>query len=134
MFDFYEKRKIRSLLYSKFLIVFILALVVLLSTSVYKRYTVEREMSAKRESKEEELQALNERAAALESKVQHLEDERGIEEELRSRFDVAKDGEQVVVIVDQEKNAQNDLEKLSQPPGKEQEKKKSSFWSMFKFW
>ena len=40
-----------------------------------------------------------ERAAALESKVAYMESERGIEEEIRNRYDATKEGERVVVIM-----------------------------------
>ncbi len=90
MFDFHEKRKIRSILYSKFTIGILLILVGFLLMSVYERYSVEREMAAKREAKERELHDLEYRAAVLESKVDDLRDARGVEEELRNRFDVAK--------------------------------------------
>lgn len=102
MFDFHEKRKIRSVVYSRYSIGAIVLVALLISMSVYERYSVEREMAAKREARSGELEELKNRAAALESKVVHLQDERGIEEEIRGRFDVAKEGEQVVIILDEE--------------------------------
>ena len=102
MLDFYEKRKIRSYLYSKVSIALLLMVALWLSVSVYERFKVEREMLAKRDEKVRELETLKERAAALASQVDHLKNERGIEEEIRNRFDVAKAGEQVVVIVEDE--------------------------------
>ena len=133
MFDFHEKRKIKSVVYSKFSVAAILALSIALSFSVFERFTVEREMVHKKEAKEAELEALRERAAVLESKVEHLGNERGIEEELRSRFDVAKEGEQVVIILDDEE-ADTDLEKLSQPPRETDDDEGGSFWKLLKFW
>jgi cell division protein FtsB len=134
MFDFYEKRKIRSVVYSKLSIALLLILSVWLSVSVYERFSVEREMAHKREAQEKELEILKARAAVLESQVEHLEDDRGIEEELRTRFDVVKEGEQVVVILDGE-DGSTDLEELSQPPGGESEDiKEVSFWASLKFW
>jgi len=80
----------------------VVVLIVLLSMSVFERFSVEREMKERRMAEEEELQLLQERADALEEKVEHLQNTRGIEEELRNRFDVAREGEQVVIIVDDE--------------------------------
>lgn len=117
MFDFHEKRKIRQIVYSKVFIGFLLILSVLIAHSAYERYRVEREMAEKRDQKAEELQKLQERATVLASKISHLENERGIEAELRSRFDVAKEGEQVVVILDEKATDEKELEALSQPPG-----------------
>jgi cell division protein FtsB len=116
MFDFHEKRKIRQLVYSKVSIVVIFLLGVLISHSAFERYSVEREMATKRDEKSNELKALQERASVLESKISHLENDRGIEEELRSRFDVVKEGEQVVIILDKEQVDTSKLNELSQPP------------------
>ena len=85
MFDFQEKRKIRSLIYSKITIGIVLVATIPLVISVYERYSVEREMKEKRVVQEEALQELEERAQFLEGKVEHLENTRGIEEELSDR-------------------------------------------------
>lgn len=115
MFDFHEKRKIRSILYSKLVIFTIFLLAILLSLSVYNRYEVANEMRTKLDSKRSELNELEIRAQTLESKVQYLENERGVEEELRNRFDVAKEGEQVIILLDS-KNEKQDQEKNKAMP------------------
>jgi len=134
MFDFHEKRKIRSLIYSKFSIGIVVVLIVLLSMSVFERFSVEREMKERRMAEEEELQLLQERADALEEKVEHLQNTRGIEEELRNRFDVAREGEQVVIIVDDEDGREPSLDDLSQPPGSSNDDGGWYFLDFFKFW
>ena len=60
----------------------------------------------RRVAAERELKELKMRAAALESKVDYLEDDRGMEAEIRGRFDVVKEGEQVVIILDDETEPQ----------------------------
>ena len=100
MFDFHEKRKIRRVVYSKVFIGFLFLLTLVIGRSVYERAVVEREMALKLQGRTEELESIKTRAALLESNVEHLKNERGIEEELRNRFDVARDGEKVVVILD----------------------------------
>ena len=134
MFDFHEKRKIKSYVFSKFSAALILAISVWLSFSVYERFMVEREMSAKRVEREVELQRLQERTALLEEKVNYLRNERGIEEELRSRFDVAKQGEQTVVIIDDTKGSDQKLEELSVPPGADAQELSRPWWDFFLFW
>jgi len=57
-------------------------------------------MAHKKDMMAEELARLTERAAVLEADVAHLLSERGIEEEIRDRYQVAKEGEHVVVILD----------------------------------
>jgi cell division protein FtsB len=132
MFDFHEKRKIRRVVYSKVFIGGIFLLTLIIGKSVYERFTIEREMAEKLNERSEELITLEKRAALLDSKVEHLKNERGIEEELRTRFDVAKEGEQVVIIID-EKNTEKRSDSLQQ--SKDQNEDTGwSFLEMLKFW
>ena len=100
MFDFHEKRRIKSVLYSKTTFVLLVMVAILLLTSVYNRLIVAQETKTKLEERKEDLEALEMRAEVLRAKVEYLENERGIEEELRNRFDVAKEGERVVIILE----------------------------------
>lgn len=134
MFDFHEKRKIRDWLFSRPVIFVLVVLIGLLSVNVYGRFTTLQDISAKREAKEIELEQLDQRAAVLEANVKHLEHKRGVEEELRSRFDVAKEGEQVVIIVDDENREAADLETLAKPPGDQDADEKNTWWGFLKFW
>lgn len=77
-----------------------LLIALLLSQSVYGRYVIEREMAEKRDARATELEVITGRAEALQAKVEHLKNERGIEEEIRGRFDVAKEGERVVILLE----------------------------------
>ena len=79
-----------ALLFVSFILVF----------SVYERYVIEREMAERRREAETELTELKKRKAELEAKVEYLGNEEGIEAEIRTHFDVAREGEQVVIIVD----------------------------------
>lgn len=134
MFDFHEKRKIKSFLYSKPVIFGLFFIALVMSVTVYDRYVVAKEMEGKLEAKRTELAHLKQRAEVLDAKVKYLEDERGIEEELRNRFDVAREGEQVVVLIDPKKA---DLKEASSVPSKEvseHEVSEKSFWDYFRFW
>lgn len=127
MFDFHEKRKIRRYLFSKPAIGLVLGASVVLSISVYDRYVVSREMQMKLEEKYTELEKLEIRAETLGAKVEYLGDERGIEEELRSRFDVAKEGEQVVVLLDSKRDKKEIDDEANS--NKKDEEPKKSFWN-----
>lgn len=102
MKDFKRKKLVKNILFSYATLCMLGVCTVLLGMSVFERFTVEREMSARRVEAERELQELKLRAAALESQVEYLEDDRGMEAEIRGRFDVVKEGEQVVIILDDE--------------------------------
>ena len=131
MFDFHEKRKIQRVLFSKPVIGLIFLIAVLLSFSVYDRYVVSKEMQAKLDARYAELKALELRAETLDTKVRYLEDERGVEEELRNRFDVAKEGEQVIILLDERSEKVVDVPQDILEVSNEEKK---SFWSIFKFW
>jgi hypothetical protein len=132
MFDFHEKRKIRRVIYSKVFIAAVFIATIFLGMSVYERYSMEREMAAKLDDRARELRVLEERALLLESKVEHLKNERGIEEELRTRFDVAREGEQVVIIIDdaEQKKAENHTENTEE----NESEADPSLLEMLKFW
>jgi len=128
MFDFHEKRRIRAIVFSKPVIVIIFGLTVLSSFSVYERYKVANEMQARLDARIAELHALEERAQLLEAKVDYLQNERGIEEELRIRFDVAKEGEEVVILLDSRRDTKSTEEEV------DIQNTKKSFWQLFNFW
>jgi cell division protein FtsB len=106
MFDFHQKRKLRAILESRITWVVLLILTALMSVSAYDRYRIARDMAERRDVVERELDALYERKAELEKDVQYLNGERGIEAEMRRQFDVAKEGEQIVIIVEDDEKAE----------------------------
>jgi cell division protein FtsB len=99
MLDFHEKRKIKGFLYSRPTIIGLLVCAILLSSAVYERFTRERAMAEKRDALVEELAELQARASVLETEVSRLTSERGIESEIRDRYEVVKAGEQVVILL-----------------------------------
>jgi cell division protein FtsB len=103
MASFGKKKTLRDYFYSRPVIVVLGILFVFLLVSVYGRYTVAREMSHRREVTETEKQELLERKKILEEKVEYLGGERGLEEEIRTHFDVAKEGEKVIILMGEEK-------------------------------
>ena len=89
-------------------------------------------MAARRAEAEGELNQLQERADALKNQVEYLKDEDGVESEIRKHFDVVRDGEQVVIIVE------DDAEIAETAPGvvvedPVEQTEKPSFWrSLFR--
>ncbi len=134
MFDFHEKRKIRGILYSKTVSGILLLFAFLMSISVYDRFSVAHEIKEKLEVRTDELEMLQTRAESLEAKVRYLEDDRGIEEELRNRFDVAKEGEQVVVLVQEEEKQNVTPTTTASSISTDEKDSKTSFLELLKFW
>jgi len=106
MFGFHEKRKFKSILYSKAFLVFMCIPIGFMSYAAYNAYERERETSMLRQELANELVALEKRSGELEKNIENLEDPRGIETELRSRYDVGWEGEEVIILVEEESATQ----------------------------
>ena len=100
-----------------------------LSKSVYDRYVIERDMSARRLEAEAELQKLQTRKDSLQEKIDYLRDDRGIEAEIRKHFDVVREGEQVVVLLDNTRPTPTTTVTSTIPA-----EDKPSFWSLLVSW
>ncbi len=102
MLDFQQKRKVRSLLYNRVTIgvLSLIVIVVLHSTWVVYRKKVESERIKQASLKN--VESLRSRSGQLQEKIDRLATKQGIEEEVRSKFSVAKDDENMVIIVQDE--------------------------------
>jgi cell division protein FtsB len=105
MREFQEKRRIRRIFYSKFLIIALILLIGLISLSVIKIYKKYKESRIMAEKTEQELKELEAKKAELESSIAKLQTESGQEKEMRGTLNVKKPGEETVVIL--EKNEEN---------------------------
>lgn len=99
MASFGKKKAITEYLYSRPAVFVMGILVVFLASSVYERLLVERQMLLRRSQTEQEKINLIERKEQLKDRVEYLNAERGIEEEIRTHFDVAKEGEKVIILM-----------------------------------
>lgn len=99
MLDFQQKRKLRSFMYHR-ITLFVLGFLVV--SSLYSTFGVwqkKKESEEFRKVAEKKLSELQNRHDNLEKDIERLETPEGVEEEIRSKFSVAKKGENVVVIV-----------------------------------
>lgn len=99
MFDFQQKRRLRAIVNSPITIVCLLIIAFFVYHSAYNRYVIARDMADRRAQYEAEMATLEQRRAQLEEEVSYLSHERGIEAEMRRQFDIARSGEQVVIII-----------------------------------
>ncbi len=102
MLQFYQGRSWKQFLRSPLMAIILSIVVISLSFVVYDRYVIEREMAARRAELEHNYRELEERRRLLSEQVEYLSHERGIEAEMRRNFDVAQEGEKVVIILDDE--------------------------------
>jgi cell division protein FtsB len=126
MFDFYQKRKLRSVVNSRYTQGVILGLALWVGYSAYVRFDIAMEMQNRRQVAEQEAIALEARKQTLDEKVEYLSSERGLEAEMRRQFDVALPGEQVVVIVEDEEIG-NEIQPLGTST-KQRDVKWYQFW------
>jgi cell division protein FtsB len=124
MFDFYQKRKLRTVFTSPVTRVVLFILAIFISWSAFERYQIAKDMEHRREQVEAEVAKLKAQKETLSAEVEYLQDERGIEAEMRRQFDVALEGEQVVVIVEPEPAEIN----ASSTPYKEEDQAWYEFW------
>jgi cell division protein FtsB len=129
MFDFYEKRRLKSLLFSKFTAGMVFLLALFLFVSAYDRYVAEKDTRDRKLERAAELEKIRSKAAALEARVEFMESERGIEEAIRQQFDVVKPGEEVIVVVDETATEVSDTrpERFPLPPA-------PTLFERLKFW
>jgi len=110
MLEFQQKRNIKNILYSKFSLVILFLLIIFLAHSTYGIYIKSKLSTEGYDKVKNQYEDLNNRKIALEAEIDRLNSDIGVEEELRSKFNVAKPGETVVVVVDS-KNIGKDLVK-----------------------
>ena len=106
-----NKRIFKKILYSLAVFFILLFFAVVLSVKIFEmlsnKYAVSREI---REAKEEELAGVLAKKSKLDEKINFLASPLGIEKELRSKFDVSREGESVVVVINS-KEVQEEPEK-----------------------
>lgn len=74
----------------------------LLTVALYHRLVVQRDMIERRKDVETEKMRLEDRHAEIQQKAEYIQSDAGIESEIRRNFDVAKAGESVIILVEDE--------------------------------
>jgi len=93
------RQKIKKRLYSRTVQIILLIILILLTRSTFNVYKRQQEARKTFEKTYQELVDLQNSHNLLEEKNKELESERGRDREIREKFDVVKEGEAVVVIV-----------------------------------
>ena len=102
MLDFRERSKMRRIVYAKPTILVLALITIFTARGAFGMYQKSKEAIAKRDKATAELQVLQTREAELNEDIARLGSERGQEEEIRDRFMVAKEGENVIIVADPE--------------------------------
>ncbi len=102
MREFSQKRKMWKKIYSIPVLILLLVILFFVLKGTWIIFMKSSYSHKQKIAVEAELIALQERKNSIEKKIQRLNTETGVEEEIRSKYDVAKDGEKLIVIVDEE--------------------------------
>lgn len=121
MFDVFEKRRIRRFFFSRILTIIVFVVFLFLVRAVWTAYQRASFASQARLDAVHTQQELQKRSVALEADIAELSTDRGLEAALRSRFDVGREGEQLVVLIDAPKRIE-----APQP--------KASLWERMRGW
>lgn len=120
MTDFQQKKQFKKIIYSKFSLAVLLVSVIFLGRSTYDIYKKYRISSENYATVKKDYDNLKIRKEMLDSEVSRLKTDSGIEEEIRSKFNVAKPGETVVIVVNSSGSTSTDTTNLNK-----------GFWSSF---
>ena len=86
--------------YSKPFLIFLGILVLLLAKGTWGVWQKDKESKLNVAEVQQEFQELTKRKALLEGQVQKLNTQEGVEDTLRQKFQISKEGEKVLVVVD----------------------------------
>lgn len=101
MIPFQERKKLRKILYAKATLGVLFVLSVIVARGAWQVYQKAAIARAERVEAESSLGELVSRTKGLEESIDRLKSERGVEEEIRQKFTVARSGEEVVIVVDE---------------------------------
>lgn len=107
MFERSEKKKIRRIAYSWGMVALLLVLLVFVGRGTWSIYSKYKESKQNLEIARRQYENTKKRADFLEKEASRLSTDRGIEEEIRNRFQVARPGEYLVLIVGDEDKKPN---------------------------
>lgn len=99
MYEFRQKRRPLRFYYSNALIFFLFIILILVAKGVWNIYIKERFAIADKIDRGEDIASLKSRQFFLENELNRLKTENGVEREIRGKFNVKKEGENVAVIV-----------------------------------
>ena len=122
MREFQQRKMFRSLMYSKLAIFLLLVVFLFFIFSIIGVYGKNRKATGKNNEVESELNELRKKKDYFESEIDRLNTNAGAEEELRDKFQIAKPGERVLIIVDDDKDGKGESS---------QEKSPNWFWRIF---
>mgnify|MGYP001558245715 CR=1 FL=1 len=100
MINFQQKRRLRNILHSRPVLVFLGILIIIFAWSVFDFMEKMRVTIENRKIVENKVLELEKKKEKLSSDINKLNTQGGVEESIRLKFGLAKEGEDVIVIVE----------------------------------
>lgn len=104
MLRFQEKKTFKRYLYSRISLCILGILILFAGHAVYGVYTKAQSANAFLADAKKKLGDMQEREKYFSSEIERLKSDQGIEQEIRSKFQVAKEGEKVIVLMDKKED------------------------------
>ncbi len=120
-----NKNKINKIVYSWPVLILILIIVSLIGKSVWGVYQNEKISRGNKQYSEGKYQELKNKSDLIISEIEMLETEKGVETEIRDKFRVVKEGEQLAIIINS--GDEEDMGEIKE------EKIWVKIWNFFKF-
>jgi hypothetical protein len=108
MQDFQQRKKIRKVLYSRSTVIVLAIITIFLVKGAVGVVLKDMESKKNVDLAKESLETAKSRSEALSKNITSLNTQAGVESEIRQRFNVSKEGEQVAVIVDRQTATSSD--------------------------
>ena len=109
MLEFQEKKRLRSILYSKATLIALFVILIFIARATISVYYKQKASEGNLDKAKEEVAELEKREKMLNSQIDRLKTDKGAEEEIRKKFMVGKAGEEVIIIVDENKTDKNNI-------------------------
>jgi len=123
MRNFQKKGRFSRMMQSKFFLMFLGVIILFFFFSMFSFMNKMEETIRNKKTTEDKITELEKSKSKLNSDIAKLKTEEGIEDNIRNKFGLAKEGENMILIID-DKN-QTEMSKDSES---------TSFWSILKGW
>lgn len=100
MREFQEKKRIRRYIYSPITLIVLLGVLYVVGRATWNVSLKQNDSETKKDQTQGRYEQLVSHRDALEASVAKLKTDEGVEQEIRDKFRMAKDGEQLIVIID----------------------------------
>ena len=111
MKNFQEKKRFKHIVQSWPVLIFLSILLLFFATGVFRFMVKMRETTKNREIAEMKVFELQQAKEKLSKDIENLKTEKGLEENIREKFGLAKEGEDLIIVVDSKENLELDDKK-----------------------